>query len=135
MFTLFKTRSYNLTLISSLFADGIHLEKKVENQKPHHLDSFYLKAKEFGWSIAYERNITLNILPTLAYVAMYANRFLLPLKQFAYEKLRYKQPKLYYLSQRLREFIDRAMVKEVNVVDPIAFKNSRKYMIFVLLKP
>jgi len=134
VFTLFKTRSYNLTLISSLFAGGIHLEKKVENQKPHHLDSFYLKAKEFGWSIAYERNITLNILPTLAYVAMYANRFLLPLKQFAYEKLRYKQPKLYYLSQRLREFIDRAMAKEVNVVDPIAFKNSRKYMIFVLLK-
>ncbi|MGY8966440.1 MAG: hypothetical protein ACKVHJ_04495, partial [Flavobacteriales bacterium] len=25
MFTLFKTRSYNLTLISSLFADDIHL--------------------------------------------------------------------------------------------------------------
>jgi hypothetical protein len=66
---------------------------------------------------------------------MYANRFLLPLKQFAYEKLRYKQTKLYYLSQRLREFIDRAMAKEVNVVDPIAFKNSRKYMIFVLEKP
>ena len=30
MFTLFKTRSYNLTLISSLFADGIqtHLSRK-----------------------------------------------------------------------------------------------------------
>ena len=123
MFTLFKTRSYNLTLISSLFADGIH-----------HLDTFYLKAKEFGWRITYNRDITLNILPTLAYVAMYVNRFLLPLKQFAYEKLRYKQPKLYYLSQRLRAFIDRAMVKQVNVVDPIAFKSNRKYMLFVLEK-
>ena len=117
-----------------IIIDYFSLEKKAENQKPHHLDSFYLKAKEFGWSIAYERNITLNILPTLAYVAMYANRFLLPLKQFAYEKLRYKQPKLYYLSQRLRAFIDRAMVKQVNVVDPIAFKSNRKYMLFVLEK-
>ena len=26
MFTLFKTRSYNLTLISSLFADGIQFD-------------------------------------------------------------------------------------------------------------
>ena len=30
MFTLFKTLSYNLTLISSLFADGIHLEKGMK---------------------------------------------------------------------------------------------------------
>ena len=30
MFTLFKTRSYNLTLISSLFADGIH-HKYIHN--------------------------------------------------------------------------------------------------------
>lgn len=118
-----------------IIIDYFSLEKKAENQKPHHLDTFYLKAKEFGWRITYNRDITLNILPTLAYVAMYVNRFLLPLKQFAYEKLRYKQPKLYYLSQRLREFIDWAMAKEVNVVDPIAFKNSRKYMIFVLEKP
>jgi len=117
-----------------IIVDYFSLEKKAENQKPHHLDSFYLKAKEFGWRITYNRDITLNILPTLAYVAMYVNRFLLPLKQFAYEKLRYKQPKLYYLSQRLRAFIDRAMVKQVNVVDPIAFKSNRKYMLFVLEK-
>ena len=117
-----------------IIIDYFSLEKKAENQKPHHLDTFYLKAKEFGWRITYNRDITLNILPTLAYVAMYVNRFLLPLKQFAYEKLRYKQPKLYYLSQRLRAFIDRAMVKQVNVVDPIAFKSNRKYMLFVLEK-
>jgi len=33
VFTLFKTRSYNLTLISSLFADGIHSLYSVYNQE------------------------------------------------------------------------------------------------------
>ena len=35
MFTLFKTRSYNLTLISSLFADGIHLIKGTHKKRAH----------------------------------------------------------------------------------------------------
>jgi hypothetical protein len=33
VFTLFKTLSYNLTLISSLFADGIHSDDSFEGHK------------------------------------------------------------------------------------------------------
>jgi len=33
VFTLFKTRSYNLTLISSLFADGIHRRHHIRDQR------------------------------------------------------------------------------------------------------
>ena len=35
MFTLFKTLSYNLTLISSLFADGIHYRVGVLKSGMH----------------------------------------------------------------------------------------------------
>ena len=117
-----------------IIIDYFSLNKKGETQKPHHLDTFYQKAKEFNWNIAYKRDITLNILPTLYYIDMYVNRFLLPLKQFAYEKLRYKKPKLYYLSGKLRKFVDKKVEKEIKTVNPSSFLKERKYMLIVLEK-
>ncbi len=114
--------------------DYFSLNKTSENQRPHHLDSFFAKAKQFKWSVTYERDITQHILPTLAYADMYVNRFLKPARHFAYEKLRYKLPKLFYLSAKLRESIDRKIEKELKTVNPEIFKTDRKYVLIVLDK-
>lgn len=117
-----------------IIVDYFALEKKGESQKPHYLNNFYDKVEEHGWRITYEQDITPNILPTLTYIEMYVNRFLLPLKHFAYEKLRYKKPKLYYLSERLRGTVDKKIEKETKTVSSTWFKENRKYMLFVLEK-
>lgn len=117
-----------------IISDYFSLEKKGDYQKPHHIDLVRQKIKEYNWEIIYEKDITLNILPTLSYIEMYVNRFLMPLKQFAYEKLRYKKPKIFYLTSRLRELVDKKIEKESNTVTPSIFLKERKYMFFVLQK-
>ena len=105
-----------------------------KKKKPHNLDTFYKKVKESDWSIIYERDISPNILPTLKFVDMYVKRFLYPFKHYAYEKLRFKKPKLYYLSDKIRKSIDKKIEKEMRNVDPSIFAKERKYMFFVLDK-
>ena len=117
-----------------IVVDYFSLTKKKDNQKPHHLDTFYKKSKDFNWHIVYQINITPNILPTLFFVNMYVERFLLPLKSFAYNKLRIKKPKLYYLAKKLRDSIDKKVNKEISVVNPSIFEKERKYMFIVLEK-
>ena len=117
-----------------IIIDYFSLEKKDANQKPHNLEAFFQKTKEYDWDIDYEQDITLNVLPTICFIDMYVNRFLLPLKQFAYEKLRYKMPKLYYLSDRLRAVVDKKIEKETKTVNPNVFIKERKYMLIVLKK-
>jgi len=117
-----------------IIVDYFSQEKKGDNQKPHHLDTFYQKAKDYGWTVSYQYDITPNILPTLHYIDMYVQRFLLPVKHFAYEKLRFKKPKLYYLTTKLRASIDKKVEKETKTVDPEVFIKERKYMLIVLDK-
>lgn len=61
-------------------------------------------------------------------------RFLLPLKHYAYEKLRYKLAWLFYLSERIRNSIDAKIKKERRSVDPVLFVSQKRYMLFVLEK-
>jgi hypothetical protein len=52
---------------------------------------------------------------------MYAERFLIPLKHFAFEKLRYKKAWLYFLTENIRNGIDKKMNKEFAAIDPKKF--------------
>ncbi len=90
-----------------IICDYFSNEKKGNNQKPHHLETFLKKAKSNGWTIATKTDITANILPTMAYVDMLANRFLIPFKHFAYEKLRFKKPHLFFLTEKIRSGFDK----------------------------
>jgi hypothetical protein len=63
---------------------------------------------------------------------MYVERFLLPFRHFAYEKLRFKKPWLYYLTGKLRDSIDKKVEKEVASIDPVRFADEKKYILFVL---
>lgn len=98
------------------------------------LNTFHAKIAEKGWKITYFQDITLNALPTIKWINMYAERFLIPLKHFAFEKLRFKKAWLYYLTSDLRNGIDKKMVKEFSAIDPDKFLKEKKYLTFVIEK-
>ncbi len=105
-----------------------------DTKKPHNLKNFHETAEQYGWDLEYEQDITPNILPTLSFVTMYANRFIFPLKHYGYEKLKHKRPRLYYLTQRIRDYIDGKLEKEVGKVRPETFQEKKKYVLLKLKK-
>ena len=55
-----------------------------------------------GWKIVYQKDMTLNALPTLKFAITFINRFLNPLALFIGQKIKYKQGWLFYLTKELR---------------------------------
>jgi len=53
---------------------------------------------------------------------------------FASEKLRYKKAWLYYIIKDFKQYADQKISKELASIDPVKFKNEKKYMFFVLRK-
>lgn len=98
------------------------------------LETFKEKIAAKGWKISYFQDITLNALPTIKWINMYAERFLIPLKHFAFEKLRYKKGWLYFLTNDLRNGIDKKMQKEFAAINPEKFLKEKKYLTFVIEK-
>jgi cyclopropane fatty-acyl-phospholipid synthase-like methyltransferase len=102
------------------------------NKSGHLEETFLNKIAGKGWNITYEKDITLNVLPMSKFIYMYAERFLIPLKHFAFEKLRYKKAWLYYLTENLRSGIDKKMTKEFAAIDPEKFQREKKYVMYVV---
>lgn len=100
----------------------------------HLLEDFRTAAAEAGLEITYERDITPNVLPTLGLINLYVKRFLVPLRHFSYEKLRFKRPFWYYMSGPARQHIDAKIDREVAVVNPGQFRHEKRYMHFALRK-
>jgi hypothetical protein len=65
---------------------------------------------------------------------MCVDRLLEPIKHYGYEKLRYKNGWLFYLTGRIRASIDAKIAKERVVVDPEIFVQDKKYLFFVMEK-
>jgi 2-polyprenyl-3-methyl-5-hydroxy-6-metoxy-1,4-benzoquinol methylase len=117
-----------------IISDCFRLNQGTTSRSGHQLSAFSEKLKEHGWSITYERDITLNVIPTLKLVSVYINRFLLPLADYAEEKLRYKKAWLYYLTEKSRQSLTGKMKMQISAVNPETFCAERKYMLFVLQK-
>jgi hypothetical protein len=117
-----------------IITDYFRTEDRPDNKGSHLLSDFKQKIDEHDWTIVLEKDITAHVLPTIAYVNLYIERFLLPLKHYAYEKLRYKLAWLFYLSERIRNSIDAKIKKERRSVDPVLFVSQKRYMLFVLEK-
>ncbi|MDD4641251.1 MAG: SAM-dependent methyltransferase [Bacteroidales bacterium] len=117
-----------------IITDYFRTGETTDNKGSHLLSDFKQKISEHGWNIVLEKDITANVLPTIAYVNLHIERFLLPLRHYAYEKLRYKQAWLFYLSERIRKSIDAKIDKERRSVDPALFVTQKRYMFFVLEK-
>jgi cyclopropane fatty-acyl-phospholipid synthase-like methyltransferase len=117
-----------------IVVDYFRLNDDGINKSSHLLKDFQEKLQKHHWNIIFEKDITLNVLPTISFANMYLERFLLPIKHFAYEKLRYKKPKLYYMTKNLRNSIETKINKERASIDPNMFTKEKAYLFFVLEK-
>ena len=117
-----------------IIVDYFRLHDSGISKSAHLLNDFKASITANNWQIVYEKDITLHVLPTLKFAYMYIERFLLPLKHFGYEKLRFKKPALYYLSQKVRDSVDKKIAKEGASIDPEKFIKEKKYLLFVLEK-
>jgi cyclopropane fatty-acyl-phospholipid synthase-like methyltransferase len=115
-----------------IITDYFRLHNDGINKSSHLLSDFIETIEKSNWKIVYQKDITPNILPMLRFLKLYVDRFIFPIKNFAFEKLRYKQGFLFHLTQELRDGIDHKITKEVASIDPVKFENEKKYMIFVL---
>lgn len=117
-----------------IITDYFRLNDKGINKSAHLLTDFMHAVEKNGWKIVYEQDITPNILPTLHLINLYAERFLLPIKHFAFEKLRFKKPKLFYMTKYLRAKIEAKISRETSSINPEMFIHEKKYLLFVLEK-
>ena len=115
-----------------LITDFFRIKDETINKSGHRLEDFMSSIKQHNWKIVHEQDITLNSLPTLKVINFYYTRFLEPLALFASEKMKFKQPWLYYLTQDFQGDISKKAQKELAAVDPEKFVNEKKYMFYVL---
>ena len=115
-----------------IITDYFRLHNEGISRSSHLLNDFIETIDKSNWKIIYIKDITPNILPMLRFLNLYVERFIVPIKNFAFEKLKYKQGFLYHLTQELRDGMDHKIKKEVASIDPVKFENEKKYMMFVL---
>jgi hypothetical protein len=87
---------------------------------------------ENGWRITHERDITPHVLPTLAYIHMWATRLGVPLMHFAFLRLRRKQPGLHHLLAGLFDMLDDVAMRNIELIDPALFAQHKRYMLIVM---
>ena len=117
-----------------IITDYFRINSSGINKSGHKLHDFLKKVEEYGWKITFKQDITSNVMPTLKFINMYAERFLFPLKHFAFEKLRFKNAKLFFMTKLIRDSMERKIHKEMASVDIKQFQNEKKYLLFVLEK-
>lgn len=117
-----------------IITDYFRINDNEENHGSHRLDDLKEHVNKHGWNILVEKDMTQHVLPTIRFANLYINRFLIPIKHYGFEKLRYKKGWLFYLTGRLREKIDSKIAKEKTSVDPEVFVKDKQYLFFVLEK-
>ncbi|HEX8524097.1 MAG TPA: methyltransferase domain-containing protein [Tepidisphaeraceae bacterium] len=98
----------------------------------HHWDDFARKLTEHGWRITFQRDITPHILPTLAFVHMWATRIGIPLMQFSFLRLRRKQPGLHHLLSNLFDSLLNVANSNIELIDPVLFARQKRYVLAVM---
>ena len=98
----------------------------------HAWDAFCDRIHTAGWQIVDQQDITLNVLPTLRYIHMWASRFGVPLLKFMLLKLRAKQPAIHYLLEDVFQMLDGTIEDNLQVVDPDTFVKNKRYVLLVM---
>ena len=100
-----------------------------DDRSCHVWDEFTERLAGSGWKITSQRDITAHVLPMLAYIHMWATRFGVPLMQFAFLRLRRKQPALHHLSGGVIELLDDMVARNISMIDPQRFARDKRYML------
>ena len=96
------------------------------------LGPFRRQLAENGFEITDETDITANVLPTLGFAHLLANRIGLPALDFAADKLRAKTPAVHYVVENVTERIRAAARKSTAVIDPVAFAARKRYILMTI---
>ncbi len=102
---------------------------KQGEKSGHNWEHFTAKLQEHGFEITKQEDITLHILPTIAYVHHWATQIGLPVKEFLVNKLQTKAPGFYYALQESLPKIDEKLAKNMSTVDPQEFAKNKKYVL------
>lgn len=98
----------------------------------HRWNEFTTALEKNGWRITYQEDITAHVLPTIAFVNMWARRVGLPVVQFTTERLERKRPALHYILQDLICKAREQLQGHLDIVDPTVFAREKKYLTLVI---
>lgn len=116
-------------IISDYFKKGKSFEKSGKKW-----EDFLQRVERNRWKITFQEDMTPNIVVTLKYVHMLAERIGIPLADFVTEKLKGKLPGLYYLIEDVWDQLNEKKDKNIEIINPDRFEQEKKYMLLVLEK-
>jgi SAM-dependent methyltransferase len=111
--------------------DFFRTDEKGE-RSGHVWETFVSKLDEHGWKIVDSYDHTANMLPLLRYIFMLGNDVLRPIAEFAFDKLKEKQPGVHYLLTEAIDELNRKGEKNLKVIDPVHFAEHKKYVLFTV---
>ncbi len=98
----------------------------------HRWCEFNQRLGDNGWKIVFEKDITANILPTLAYLDMLGSRIGIPLFTFLVDKLEKKRPAISYLVEDVAENLQGYVHNHLDTIKPETFAQQKKYIRLVM---
>ena len=98
----------------------------------HNWELFNQKLNEQGFNITYQRDITAHILPTIAYVYMWATQIGMPEKDFILGKLQVKAPGIHYTIEEALPRIQQKIDKNIDTINPEIFSANKQYVLMVI---
>jgi cyclopropane fatty-acyl-phospholipid synthase-like methyltransferase len=105
-----------------------------DDRSCHVWDEFTAQLAGDGWKIISQRDITANVLPMLRYVHMWATRFGVPLMQFAFLRLRRKQPAIHHMAGGVIERLEQLAADHIGLIDPEKFSRNKRYMLCAIVR-
>ncbi|MDE2805885.1 MAG: hypothetical protein OXN18_12150 [Gemmatimonadota bacterium] len=117
-----------------IVADYFRVGNAGPNRSGWRLDAFRARLGEHGYTVAHEADITANVLPTLGFARLLADRIGLPALDFAHDKLRAKNPALHYVLENVAERARDAAVRSAAVIDPARFAADKRYVLMKIRK-
>jgi len=102
---------------------------QAHEKSGHDWESFNTLLAEHGFKMTSEENITPHILPTIAYIYMWATQIGLPVKDFIVDKIQVKNPGLYYIIEQSLPEIEGKIDKNINIINPTLFAKEKKYVL------
>ncbi|MBV9217633.1 MAG: class I SAM-dependent methyltransferase, partial [Acidobacteria bacterium] len=94
--------------------------------------NFVTGLKEEGWHITEQWDHTENVLPLLRYVHMLGNDVFRPLLDYAFDKLKEKQPGVHYLLEEAIDRLNSKGEKMLDVINPASFAARKKYVLMAI---
>ena len=92
-------------------------------------DGFAARLEAHGFEVHSRRDITPNVLPTLAYLHLWGAEIARPTMRFGAAKIKRKQPGLHHLLRETLETFDERIDHHLDLVDPATFAANFQYLL------